>query len=162
MNPGGVRANLTYGQISGGESPGQVTYGEAFAVQPFGNLLVTMDLTGAQIEQLLEQQAIAGRPGGRDVLILGVSRGFTFAYNAAAPFGDRIDPASIQINGTTLDPAATYRIVTNSFLADGGDSFTVFTQGTNRIGGGEDLVAFTEYLEVNSPVAPPEDRITGI
>ena len=52
--------------------------------------------------------------------------------------------------------------MTNSFLADGGDSFTVFTEGTNRIGGGEDLVAFTEYLDVNCPVAPPEDRIAGI
>ena len=162
MNPGGVRADLTYAQVSGGEQPGEVTYGEAFAVQPFGNLLVTMDLTGAQIEQLLEQQAILGRPGGRDVLIFGVSQGFTFAYNPDGPFGDRINPASIQLDGATLDPAASYRIVTNSFLADGGDSFTVFQAGTNRIGGGEDLVAFTEYLDVNSPVAPPEDRIAGI
>ena len=61
MNPGGVRADLDYEQISGGEQPGQVTYGEAFSVQPFGNTLVTMDLTGAQIEQLLEQQARVGR-----------------------------------------------------------------------------------------------------
>jgi 5'-nucleotidase len=121
-----------------------------------------MDLTGAQIERLLEQQAIAARPGGRDVLIFGVSRGFAFSYNPAGPIGDRINPASIQLNGTPLEPQATYRIVTNSFLADGGDSFTVFTEGLNRIGGGDDLVAFTEYLDENSPVAPPEDRITGI
>jgi 2',3'-cyclic-nucleotide 2'-phosphodiesterase (5'-nucleotidase family) len=162
MNPGGVRADLDYEQISGGESPGQVTYGEAFAVQPFGNLLVTMDLTGAQIERLLEQQAISGRPGGRNILILGVSAGFTFTYNPAGPFGDRIDPATIRLNGTTLDPAATYRIVTNNFLADGGDAFTVFTEGTNRIGGGDDLQALIDYLEVSSPVAPPADRIAGI
>ena len=77
-------------------------------------------------------------------------------------FGERIKPASIQLNGVTLDPATSYRIVTNSFLAAGGDSFTVFTQGTNRVGGGEDLVAFTEYLDENSPVTPPVDRITGI
>jgi 5'-nucleotidase len=162
MNPGGIRADLTFSQISGGEQPGEVTYGEAFAVQPFGNLLVTMDLTGEQIEQLLEQQAVSGRPGGRDVLIFGISQGFTFAYNPEGPFGDRINPASIQLNGATLDPATSYRIVTNNFLADGGDSFTVFTQGMNRVGGGEDLVAFTEYLDENSPVAPPDDRITGI
>jgi 2',3'-cyclic-nucleotide 2'-phosphodiesterase (5'-nucleotidase family) len=162
MNPGGVRANLTYGQISGGESPGQVTYGEAFAVQPFGNLLVTMDLTGAQIERLLEQQAVQGRPGGRDVLILGVSNGFAFSYDPAAPFGSRVDPASIQLNGVVLDPAATYRIVTNNFLADGGDAFTVFTEGTNRVGGGDDLQALIDYLEANSPVAPSADRIAGI
>ena len=162
MNPGGVRADLTHDQISGGEQPGEVTYGEAFAVQPFGNLLVTMDLTGAQIERLLEQQAITGRPGGRDVLILGVSTGFTFAYDQDAPVGNRIDPASIKLNGSVLEPATAYRIVTNNFLADGGDSFTVFTEGTNRIGGGDDLVAFTEYLDPNSPVDPPEDRIVGI
>jgi 2',3'-cyclic-nucleotide 2'-phosphodiesterase (5'-nucleotidase family) len=162
MNPGGVRADVDYEQISGGESPGQVTYAEAFAVQPFGNLLVTMDLTGAQIERLLEQQAVSGRPGGRNILILGVSNGFTFAYNPAEPFGDRIDPSTIQLNGVTLDPAATYRIVTNNFLADGGDAFTVFTEGTNRIGGGDDLAALIDYLEVSSPVAPPADRIAGI
>ena len=76
-----------------------MTYGEAFAVQPFGNLLVTMDLTGAQIERLLEQQAITGPPGGRDVLMLRVSTGFTFAYDQDAPVGNRIDPASIKLNG---------------------------------------------------------------
>ena len=162
MNPGGVRADLTVNEISGGEQPGEVTYGEAFAVQPFGNLLVTLDLTGAQIERLLEQQAVAGRPGGREVLILGVSAGFAFAYNPAAAPGQRIDPASITLNGSVLDPSATYRVVTNSFLADGGDSFSVFTEGTRRVGGGDDLAAFTDYLEAGSPVAPPEDRIAGI
>jgi 5'-nucleotidase len=162
MNPGGVRADLSYALISGGERPGQITYGEAFAVQPFGNLLVTMDLTGAQIEQLLEQQAVQGRPGGRDVLIFGVSNGFAFSYNPDGAFGDRVDPASITLNGQILDPTASYRIVTNSFLADGGDSFSVFTEGTNRSGGGDDLVALIDYLGAKSPVAPPGDRIAGI
>lgn len=162
MNPGGVRADLTYAKISGGEQPGQVTFGEAFQVQPFGNLLVTMDLTGAQIERLLEQQAVSGRPGGRDVLILGVSRGLTFSYDRTAPFGSRIDPASIQLNGVTLSPTTTYRVTTNNFLADGGDAFSVFTEGTNRTGGGDDLAAFTDYLAASSPLAPPADRIAGI
>lgn len=162
MNPGGVRADLTFAAIAGGEAPGEVTYGEAFAVQPFGNLLVTMNLTGAQIEQLLEQQAVNARPGGRNVLILGVSEGFAFAYDPTAAFGNRIDPASITLDGTVIDPAATYRIVTNNFLADGGDSFTVFTAGTNRVGGGDDLAALIAYLGANRPVAPPPDRIAGI
>jgi 2',3'-cyclic-nucleotide 2'-phosphodiesterase (5'-nucleotidase family) len=95
-------------------------------------------------------------------LILGVSKGFTFAYDPNAPIGNRIDPASIKLKDTPLDPAVSYRIVTNSFLADGGDSFTVFAEGTNRIGGGDDLAAFTDYLDENSPVATPEDRIAGI
>jgi 2',3'-cyclic-nucleotide 2'-phosphodiesterase (5'-nucleotidase family) len=162
MNPGGVRGDLTYGQISGGEQPGQVTYAEAFTVQPFGNLLVTMDLTGAQLHDLLEQQAVAGRPGGRDVLIFGVSRGFTFTYNPAGAFGNRVDAGSIRLDGAVIDPAGTYRIVTNSFLADGGDAFTVFRDGTNRAGGGDDLEALTDYLDTNSPVSPPAERIAGI
>ncbi|MFP5283370.1 MAG: bifunctional metallophosphatase/5'-nucleotidase, partial [Actinomycetes bacterium] len=149
MNPGGVRADLEAGDI---------TYGEAFTVQPFGNTLVTMDLTGAQIEQLLEQQ---GRSTSRDSqLIFGVSRGFTYTWRDTA--GDHVDPATIRLNGAPLDPAATYRVVTNSFLADGGDSFTVFREGTNRVGGGDDLEALLAYLGANSPVSPPEDRITGV
>ncbi len=158
MNPGGVRADLTAAQISGGEQPGEVTFGEAFTVQPFGNLLVTMDLTGQQLHDVLEQQAVATR--SRPVLILGVSKGFTFGYAAAGAFGDRIDPASMMLNGTAIDPAQTYRVTVNNFLADGGDSFTVFKDGTNRLGGGDDLAAFTTYLTANSPLAPaPTDRI---
>ena len=111
---------------------------------------------------LLEQQAVSGRPGGRDVLILGVSRGLTFSYDRTAPFGSRIDPASIQLNGVTLSPTTTYRVTTNNFLADGGDAFSVFTEGTNRTGGGDDLAAFTDYLAASSPLAPPADRIAGI
>ena len=162
MNPGGVRADLDFEAIAGGEIPGEVTYGEAFAVQPFGNLLVTMDLTGEQIERLLEQQAIDDRPGGREVLIFGVSDGFAFTYNPGGPFGDRIDPASITLDGEPIEPDVTYRIVTNSFLADGGDSFSVFTEGTNRLNLGDDLAAFVDYLTANSPVSPPPDRIAGI
>ena len=104
MNPGGVRASLTYGQISGGEQPGQVTYGEAFIVQPFGNLLVTLDMTGAQLEAVLEQQYVVARPGGRDQLIFGVSNGLTFTYDATAAAGSRV--SNTQLNGVPIDPAA--------------------------------------------------------
>jgi 2',3'-cyclic-nucleotide 2'-phosphodiesterase (5'-nucleotidase family) len=159
MNPGGVRADLAFNQISGGEQPGEVTYGEAFVVQPFGNLLVTLTMTGAQVDAVLEQQYIATR--SRPVLILGVSRGLTFDYNPAGAEGDRI--SNVRLNGTAIDPATNYQVTTNNFLADGGDGFTVFTQGTNRIGGGDDLEAFNTYLGVNSPVAPPtDDRINGV
>lgn len=161
MNPGGVRADLTFApSATGGEGPGEVTYGEAFQVQPFGNTLTVMDLTGDQIDRLLEQQYVSTR--GRPQLILGVSEGFAFRYDPAAAEGARVDASSITLDGTVLDPTATYRITTNNFLADGGDEFTVFTEGTNRLGGGEDLEAFTSYLGENSPVSAPEDRIAGI
>jgi 5'-nucleotidase len=151
MNPGGVRADL---------AAGDVTYGEAFAVQPFSNFLVTMDLTGEQIERLLE--AIDDRPGGREVLIFGVSEGFSFAYNPEGDFGDRIDPGSITLNGVVLDPRATYRIVTNSFLADGGDSFSVFTRGHQPGGPRRRPGRLRGLLDANSPVSPSPDRIDGI
>ncbi len=128
-----------------------MTYGESFTVQPFGNLLVTVTMTGAQVEQALEQQYISTR--SRPTLILGVSRGLTFDYVTNGPEGDRV--RNIQLNAVALDPAANYQVTVNNFLADGGDSFAAFKLGTNRIGGGDDLAAFNTYLGVHSPVAPP-------
>ena len=112
MNPGGIRTNIDAGDI---------TYGEAFAVQPFGNSLVTMTLTGAQIDRVLEQQWDGQ---GTSPKVLQVSNGLTYTWSASGPLGTRVDPATIKINGTTVDPAASYRVTVNSFLADGGDGFT--------------------------------------
>ncbi len=160
MNPGGIRADLTYA-ASGSEGDGNVTYGEAFTVQPFGNSLVTMTLTGAQIDALLEQQATAGSDGaGR---ILQISHTLSYTWNASAPNGSKVDIASIMINGVPIDPSASYRVTVNSFLADGGDGFAVLLQGTDRLGGEVDLDALVTYFENNSPVAPgPQNRITLI
>jgi 5'-nucleotidase len=153
MNPGGIRADLI---ASAGN--GQVTYNDAYTVQPFANTLVVKTLTGAQIKALLEQQFPA--TGGNKVLQ--VSRGFTYSYDLTKPQGGRIDPASIKLGETTIDPAASYRVAMNSFLATGGDGFTVFNQGTAQVGGAVDLDALNAYLGANSPVAPgPQDRITG-
>jgi 5'-nucleotidase len=163
MNPGGVRLDLTYPSSTVGEGDGNVTYAEAFGVQPFSNTLVTMSLTGAQIEQTLEQQWVTQPDGSVRFLHLGVSQGFTYSWSASAPVGNRVDPASIKLNGVTIDPAATYRVTVNSFLADGGDGFTTLRSGTNRIGGGVDLDAFTAYLGAHAPVAPPvPNRVTPL
>jgi 5'-nucleotidase len=154
MNPGGVRDNLTYAGSATGGADGQVTYGEAFSVQPFANTLVTMTLTGAQLHAVLEQQ-LATRSGVDSMLALGISKGLTFTWSASAAKGSKIDPASITLNGVAVDPAASYRVTVNSFLADGGDSFTTFVQGTSRIGGGVDLDEFVAWLGANSPVTGP-------
>jgi 5'-nucleotidase len=149
MNPGGIRTDLDAGDI---------TYGEAFAVQPFGNSLVTMTLTGAQIDRALEQQWDGQ---GTSPKVLQVSGGFTYAWNPAGPLGGRVDPSTIKINGTTVDPAASYRVTVNSFLADGGDGFTILRDGTDRLGGAVDLDALAAYLTAHDPIAPtPRDRIT--
>jgi len=153
MNPGGIRADIAYA-ASGTEGDGNITYGEAFTVQPFGNSLVTKTLTGEQIERLLEQQ-FPGCPNGQPFnRILQVSRGFTYTWNAAGPACDKIDPASIKLNGVTIDPSATYRVTMNSFLADGGDLFTVFTEGTDPLGGAQDLDALEAYLQFYGPLNP--------
>ena len=162
MNPGGIRADLIFNQISGGEKPGQVTYGESFAVQPFGNTLMTMTLTGAQIDTLLEQQW-SGVGNTAAPKVLQVSNGFTYTWDASRPIGDRVDPATIRIGGTAISTSSSYRVTVNSFLADGGDGFAVLRDGTNRLGGAVDTDALEAYFRANSPVAPgPRNRITRV
>ncbi len=156
-NPGGIRVDMLYAQISGGELPGQVTYAEAFNVQPFSNTLVTLSLTGAQLKAVLEQQATAGSDGsGR---MLQISASLTYTWTVSAPVGSKV--SNMLINGVPVDPAAVYRVTANNFLAGGGDGFTAFTAGTDLFTGGVDLDAFVTYVENHSPVAPgPMNRIT--
>lgn len=159
MNPGGIRSDFTFVSSPVGEGDGNVTYGEAFTVQPFGNNLVTMTYTGAQIDAILEQQW-SQVPAGR---YLQVSNGFTYTYDFAAPIGSRIDIATIMLNGVPLNPTGTYRVTMNSFLADGGDGFTAFTAGVDRLGGEVDLDALAVYFAASSPIAPgPQNRITRV
>ncbi len=158
MNPGGIRNDLIF--VSGGpDFDGEVTFGEAFSVHPFGNSLVTMDLTGEQIDTLLEQQWV----GQTSPRVLQVSDGFSYEWDAMAPDGARVDPASVMIAGVALNVAATYRVTVNSFLADGGDNFQVLVEGTNRLGGEVDLDALVTYFGLNLPVVPGlQDRITKL
>ena len=154
MNPGGIRSAL----LSTG---GTVTYGQAFTVQPFNNFVVSFDLTGQQVYDLLDQQ-FSGLNAGGNSKLLQVSQGFTYSYSTSTA---KVVAGSAQLNGVAIDPAATYRVVANSFLADGGDSFAAFAAGTNRLIGGLDIDAFAAYLTARSaaaPYAPIEtDRITA-
>jgi 5'-nucleotidase len=120
-----------------------------------------MTLTGAQIERVLEEQ-FAGCTFAT-ARILQVSTGFSYAWSASGPVCEKVDPSTITINGVTVDPAASYRVTVNSFLADGGDSFPTLKLGTNRLGGAVDTDAFEAYFAANSPVAPgPQNRITRV
>jgi 5'-nucleotidase len=160
MNPGGIRADLLYAQSSG-EAPGQVTYGECFTVQPFNNLVVTQTFTGAQLKDVLEQQFVGF--GGQTVQrILQPSAGFTYSFNSTAAAGSRV--SNMALNGTPIDPATTYRVTTNDFLANGGDGFTNLTAGTDRTTApGFDIDALVDLLGGGAPVAPgPANRITRI
>ncbi|WP_437732007.1 bifunctional metallophosphatase/5'-nucleotidase [Sorangium sp. So ce1335] len=163
MNPGGVRADLAYAASATEPLDGVVTYGEAFSVQPFGNSLVVMTLTGAQIDTLLEQQFRVDAMGAPRSVILQVSDGFTYTYSQSAPVGSKVDIASIRMSGVPIEPARTYRVTVNSFLASGGDGFTVLNDGADRLGGALDLDALRDYFAASSPVSPPPlDRITAV
>src|SRR6266567_117409 len=161
MNPGGIRADLLVNQISsGGEAPGQVTYGEAFTVQPFGNSLVTKTMTGDMLRRLLQQQ-FPNCGGQTTKRILQISSTFRYEQDpSAATCEGRI--GRIFVNGTEVGPADSFRVTMNNFLATGGDDFTVFKEGTNVLGGAQDIdalvAAFTAAGSAGIAV-PPLDRI---
>ncbi len=154
MNPGGIRTDLA------AAANGDVTYAQAFAVQPFNNYVVSMDLTGQGIYDVLEQQFSGGNAGSNSKL-LQVSDGFAYTYSASAPAGSKVVAGSVTIGGVPVDKAATYRVAANSFLSDGGDGFAAFAAGTDKYIGGIDIDAFAAYLTANAPYAPvAQDRIT--
>lgn len=146
MNPGGLRADLLYG------TDGTVSYKAAASVQPFGNTLFTMDLTGAQIKSVLEEQ---WQPEGssRPKLHLGISASLGYAYDPNAARGEHI--TSMTYLGEPIADDAVFRIVANSFLAAGGDNFFTFARGTNVADSGQiDLVAGIEYFQAHPVVDP--------
>lgn len=160
MNPGGIRADIAAG-ASGGERPGQVNYAQLFAVQPFNNVLTVLTLTGEMMKRLLEQQFGGARADA--ALILQVSNGFTYRYRLTAPPGQHVEAASIMIGGRVIGPADRVRVATNSFLAAGGDGFTVFQEGSDQLGGDIDVDALASYFRSRSPVVPgPQNRIIRI
>ena len=150
-NPGGIRSDLT-NSLS-------VSFGQLFNVLPFNNTLTSMDLTGQQIVRLLEQQW--ERSSGRGV-VLSVSAGFTYTWDSSSPAnapkgqGHRVVPGSLMLNGKPLLPDQHYRVVTNNFLADGGDGFTVFQQGKNRQTGDVDSAVVKLYFAIKGVVPVPK------
>lgn len=147
MNPGGIRAHLPPNPSASKD----VTYGDAFTVQPFGNSLVVLSVTGAQIKTMLEQQF--ENPAAGQNRILQVSKGFTYTWDAKKPKGEKV--LEVSLNGTALDPAKAYRITVNNFLADGGDNFAVLKEGKDRVGGEVDLDALQQYLLAQAKAGSP-------
>ncbi len=151
MNPGGIRTDLF--SRAGETGRYELTYAEAFEVQPFGNRLVTMTLRGDQIEKLIDTQFQVGR-------LLQVSSGFSYRIRLvgstpSTPLALGVEPGSIRIGGERLALAKKYRVTVNSFLAEGGDRFEVLREGTDRKEGPLDLEALTAYLGKMSSAAKP-------
>ena len=172
MNAGGVRAP-GFVPPAGATPPFALTYGAAFTVQPFGNSLVTMTLTSTQLKALLEQQftgcggQVADRP-------LQPSNGLRVTWRAGAPPCAHIadvtftptDVAAappvatgpvqaIVRDGVVLEPARPWRVTVSNYLATGGDGFSTLKDGTQRIGGGQDVDALIAYMAATLPPNPP-------
>jgi 2',3'-cyclic-nucleotide 2'-phosphodiesterase (5'-nucleotidase family) len=141
QNNGGIRTTIPRGKI---------TLEQVYMLLPFENNLMTMDLTGAQIAGILEQNA---KTGG----MLQVS-GLKVLYDLAAPEGARVQ--ALSIGGRPVEPSRNYRVTTNDFLAAGGDRFGIFRDGKNAVIGDSVRDAFLDYLREKSPVSPrTEGRI---
>jgi 5'-nucleotidase len=167
MNPGGIRGDLLASSISsGGEAVGQVTYGEAFTIQPFGNSLVTKTMTGDMIRRLLQQQFQGCNGGTAPAAGRFLQISSTFKYEqvpvgTAAACADRI--GKMWVSGVEVTPASTYRVTMNNFLASGGDGFTVFNEGTDALGGAQDIDAWVAYFALfpGGINVPALDRIVA-
>lgn len=149
QNPGGTRADLDAGDI---------TYGEAAAVLPFANTVMTATLTGEQFVTMLEQQWQTNPDGtpvtsGRPYLQLGLSSNVGYTFDASRPLGDRI--TSVTIDGEPIDPAGSYQVASGSFLISGGDNFHVFDEASDKADSGQvDLQSWTDHVRASSPLSP--------
>lgn len=153
MNPFGIRAPW---RLAPGEN-GQLTFGDLYKVQPFNNVLVTQTLTGAQLRLVLEQNFDGIGPNQ----VLSPSRGFAYSYDLSRPVGSRI--VSITLDGKPLDDAASYRVTTSDFLASGGDTYSEFAKGRDRVIGVSDLAALEAWLQaIPARPVPQEDRVTDV
>jgi 5'-nucleotidase len=166
MNRGGVRTpGFTYKQRES-EGDGNVTYGEAFTAQPFGNSLVTMTLSAQQIKDVLEQQFAGCRgqlPAATRLMI--PSAGFKMRWDGARACGERVRSVMLTRDGRTetlvdgsgrvLEPAREYRVTVNSFLASGGDGFSTFLNGKAPLGGALDIDALVDYMARFKVPNPP-------
>ncbi|MDM5156292.1 5'-nucleotidase C-terminal domain-containing protein [Bacillus sp. DX1.1] len=143
MNPGGIRNDLDAGDI---------TWGELFAIQPFGNQLMKLTLTGKDIRDILNQQWQKDK-----TRMLQIS-GIQYTWDNSKPTGEKVSHITLG-NGEALVDTHTYSVVANAFLASGGDGFTSFTNAKNTEVGPTDLDAFVDYVKQSK--GPIEATIEG-
>jgi hypothetical protein len=155
MNSGGIRNDVPAGKL---------TYGDLFKVQPFGNVLIKMTLTGSQLREVLNQQWKGQDPKRPRI---GQVSGLTYTYDDSKPAGEKIGEIK-KLDGTLIQDSANYTITVNDFMANGGDKYELLKQGTNRVAGPVDLEATIQYVKdhftsKNLPVAASiENRFTKV
>ena len=154
MNLGGVRDHLRMAP-SGDEGIGIITYEELFDVQPFGNTLVVLKLTGAQLHDLLESQ-FANERGAR---LLQPSAGFTYVWSEKEGEEGHVDPKKMKLHGEPILADRTYTLTVNSFLAGGGDGFALLADLEQVAGGPVDIDALRAFLATHPALRAPSSRI---
>jgi 5'-nucleotidase len=147
MNNGGARTDLLP------EADGTVRFGQIFAMQPFANNVVSKAYTGAELKAVLEQMFDSGLNTAADPNLLMPSFNFSYSYDLSRPAGQRV--VAMLLDGKPIDPARTYRVAINNFLASGGDNFTLLANGRDPVDAGLDLDATEAYLKTNPPVPTP-------
>ena len=153
MNPFGIRSP----HLLSPAADGSITFGQIYAVQPFNNTLVTQSLTGAELKAVLEEGLDENQPRQ----VLSASAGFAFSYDLSRPAGSRI--VAMTLDGKPIDPAATYRVTTNSFLANGGDSFTTLAkQRDAAIAAISDVEALEAWLVGDARAVPEAERASAV
>ena len=153
MNSGGIRSELP------GDGQRNVTFGELYAVQPFGNRVMVVTMTGEQIRHLLEQQF----HGDGSATVLQVSQGFTYEYRRSAGAGEHVVDGSMKLQGRVIQPDQPVRVEASDFLLAGGDGMTRFESGTNTTSGPLDIDALVAYFKAHSPVGPGTcDRVLAV
>ncbi|WP_323815299.1 bifunctional metallophosphatase/5'-nucleotidase [Cellvibrio sp. NN19] len=176
MNTGGIRSpGLLYKSSAASEGDGKVTYGEIFTLQPFANNLITLSLTGEQLHILLEQQfgdCHAGnapadwnypandKSGQSTNRILQVSSGFSYSWSASGAACDKVDSASIKLQGAVINPRQSYRVTVNNYLANGGDKFYILAKATQPLGGALDVDVLDAYLK--NPANDADPKTPGV
>ncbi|MEO7252499.1 MAG: bifunctional metallophosphatase/5'-nucleotidase [Arenimonas sp.] len=149
MNAGGVRQNLP----ASPRAQGPLEFADLQAVQPFGNSLVVLDLSGSELLAMLEDQWRRPVPTS----LLSCSHGFSYRFEQAHPLGQHIVAGSARLNGKPIGAQTRYRVAVNSFLGGGGDSNPTLKQAKRVADVGDDLEALITYLKAHEPVAPSND-----
>lgn len=152
MNATGLRAELDFARADGEAQDGEVTYAELFSVQPFANTLLTVTITGAELEALLES-SVDGKSMRLEV------GGLTFGWDPAAPPGARVDPMDVLIGGAPLSLERRYRVVTTSFLSGGPPGYEALAARREPVPGGLDLDALLAHLAAHPGLSPPPPRV---
>lgn len=152
MHSGGIRAPLQPA------ADGSVSYGQLYAIQPFGNTLIGITLSGAEIVALLEDTYTVPLSSSGRTRVLSPNAAFSWQHDRFAPTGEQVK--DVRLHGQPLQPDAEYRVIVSSFLADGGDRYAIFAQGRNAVQGPTDIDALEAYVLAHSPLgAPATDRI---